>query len=179
MLRVEVLDPLSETGSNEASGDVLGDVDMGEPAVCSPLVVGASSRSRKGFLLLLGELKGLERPMVANFWPLSTSSVPLVVPALMNGLVKGLVPIGILSVKIVSFWTPAFPFCEKCVTLIGSCRLDWVAVELAGGRTTGCSGVDSVDSSSRLEGWLGGSSVSRSSRLEVGDSRLRVSLSPP
>lgn len=33
LLRVVVLDPLSDTGSSEASGDVLGDVDIGEPVL--------------------------------------------------------------------------------------------------------------------------------------------------
>ena len=183
-MRVEVLDPLSDTGSNDASGDVLGDVDIGDPAVCSPLepLVGASSRSRNGFLLLLGEVKGFDRPMVANFCPLSTSSVPLVWLALMKGLVNGLVTMGMLSVKIVSFWTPAFPFWEKWVTLIGSWRLEIGALEAVevGGRTVGWSGVDRVERSSRLEGWVeAGSSVSRSSRLEEGGWRFRVSLSPP
>ena len=72
LLRVEQ-EPLSETGSSEASGDVAGDVDMGEPAPMAPFVPPPivpslpSSRSRTGFLLRLGEVKGLERPIVANF----------------------------------------------------------------------------------------------------------------
>ena len=104
-----MLDPLSETGSSEASGDVLGDVDIGDPADLSAGADGCaavgSSRSRNGFLLLLGEVKGLERPMVANFWSSTVAafaSSSLAVGAPRKGLVKGLVEAW-LSVNRVSF----------------------------------------------------------------------------
>jgi len=67
---------LSEVGSNEASGELVGDpVDMGDTeagtgagATGTVGAVGASSLSKNGFLLLFGEEKGFVRPMVANFW---------------------------------------------------------------------------------------------------------------
>lgn len=118
LLRVDVLEPLSETGSKDASGEVPGEVDIGDPAVSS-VPADVSSRSRNGFLLLFGDVNGLERPMVANFWPLFMSSA--VVAVVMNGLVKGFVAgTEKESENKVSFWIPAKPFWEKWVTLTGS-----------------------------------------------------------
>jgi len=52
---------LGRTGSGPLSGDV----DIGStPSTPTPPI---SSLSRKGFLLLLGDVKGLDRPIVANF----------------------------------------------------------------------------------------------------------------
>merc|ERR1719309_1239571 len=104
-----------------------------------PLIT--SSLSKNGFLLLLGDVKGFDRPIVANFWPLLLlSSVPVarlllafvvwVVDAavLMNGFVNGfvvddLMPLPCvpkLSENNVSFCTPASSFWEKWVTLTGN-----------------------------------------------------------
>ena len=70
---MDVLESFSEFGSKEASGELLGEpVDIGEPGAGAGAVVaggGTSRRSRKGFLLLFGEEKGFDRPIVANFWP--------------------------------------------------------------------------------------------------------------
>ena len=86
LLRVEELESVSDVGSREASGELLGDpVDMGEGEAAGWLVVevveaaggrtggtmGATGASRNGFLLLLGEVKGLDLPMVANFGPVA------------------------------------------------------------------------------------------------------------
>ena len=74
-----MLESLSDVGSNDASGELLGDpVDIGEGeagagagalAVGTVGAVGASNRSRNGFLLLLGDEKGFVLPIVANFCP--------------------------------------------------------------------------------------------------------------
>ena len=75
MLRVEVLESLlSEVGSRDASGELLGEpVDMGEGEAGAGAgtvgAVGASSRSRNGFLLLFGDENGFVLPIVANFCP--------------------------------------------------------------------------------------------------------------
>lgn len=78
LLSVEVLESalLSEVGSSEASGELLGDpVDMGETEDAGTVGAGtvgaggASKRSKNGFLLLFGEENGLVRPIVANFCP--------------------------------------------------------------------------------------------------------------
>ena len=83
LLRVEELESVSEVGSREASGELLRDpVDMGEGEAAGWLgtaaggntggtmgATGTSRRSKNGFLLLLGELKGLDLPMVANLGP--------------------------------------------------------------------------------------------------------------
>ena len=81
LLSVEVLESLSDVGSKDASGELLGDpVDIGEGedgagAGVGMLedgtvgAVGASNRSKKGFLLLLGDENGLVLPIVANFCP--------------------------------------------------------------------------------------------------------------
>jgi len=107
LFNVEVLDPLSETGSSEASGDVLGDVDIGDPADLSVEPCTGSSRSRNGFLLLFGDVKGLDLPMVANLCSLARSSS--LAGWVMNGLVKGLIAAWV-SVNKVSFCTPVRPF---------------------------------------------------------------------
>ena len=58
----------STVGSMLAGGELVGEpVDIGESTVVE--VVGGTTGSRKGFFDLVGEEKGLERPMVANFWP--------------------------------------------------------------------------------------------------------------
>lgn len=68
---MDVLESFSEFGPREASGELLGEpVDIGEPGAGTGAVVGwggTSRRSRKGFLLLLGEENGFDRPIVANF----------------------------------------------------------------------------------------------------------------
>ena len=81
-----LLESLSEVGSSEASGELLGDpVDIGDGedgagalTPVTPLLplelgtvgaVGASSRSKNGFLLLFGEENGFVLPIVANFCP--------------------------------------------------------------------------------------------------------------
>lgn len=83
LLRVEELESVSEVGSREASGELLRDpVDMGEGEAAGWLgtaaggntggtmgATGTSRRSKNGFLLLLGELKGFDLPMVANLGP--------------------------------------------------------------------------------------------------------------
>ena len=83
LLRVEELESVSEVGSREASGELLRDpVDIGEGEAAGWLgaagggntggtmgATGTSRRSKNGFLLLLGELKGLDLPMVANLGP--------------------------------------------------------------------------------------------------------------
>jgi len=80
LLSVEVLESLSDVGSKDASGELLGDpVDMGEGddagAGAAELgTVGAagaepSRRSKNGFLLLLGDENGFVLPIVANFCP--------------------------------------------------------------------------------------------------------------
>ena len=176
LLRVEVLDPLSETGSSEASGDVPGDVDIGEPEVgCSPNTwLETSRRSRNGFLLLFEYENGLDRPMVANLWPLlSTFDV------LMKGLVKGLV-VGFImeraSENSVSFCNPANPFWEKWVMLTGR----WEGFSGADRFESGVSGEVSVEVGVRLDvkvrlftpdpraglGTMGVERAERSSRLE-------------
>ena len=86
LLRVEELESVSDVGSREASGELLGDpVDIGEGEAAGWLVgggveaaggrtggtMGATGASRNGFLLLLGEVKGLDLPMVANFGPVA------------------------------------------------------------------------------------------------------------
>lgn len=71
LFSADVLESVSEVGSNEASGELLGEpVDIGEPGAGAAVGAGGTSRrSRKGFLLLFGEENGLDLPMVANFWP--------------------------------------------------------------------------------------------------------------
>lgn len=75
LLRVDVLESLlSDVGSREASGELLGDpVDMGDGEAGAGAgtvgAAGASRRSRNGFLLLFGDENGFVRPIVANFWP--------------------------------------------------------------------------------------------------------------
>ena len=55
-------------GSRLVSGELLGEpVDMGE-STAGTLLDGTTG-SRNGFFDLVGDEKGLERPMVANFWP--------------------------------------------------------------------------------------------------------------
>ena len=190
LFNVEVLDPLSETGSSEASGDVLGDVDIGDPADLSVEPCTGSSRSRNGFLLLFGDVKGLDLPMVANLCSLARSSS--LAGWVMNGLVKGLIAAWV-SVNKVSFCTPVRPFWEKYVTLMGSCCCCCCEVEstrlvsgdtrgplVVGGAGVGARGVVRAESSWRLEGWVeAGSSESRSMRFGSEAARLRVSLSPP
>lgn len=70
LLSAGLLESVSELGSKEASGELLGElVDMGESgAGAAGGCGGTSRRSRNGFLLLFGDEKGLDRPMVANFW---------------------------------------------------------------------------------------------------------------
>ena len=118
---------------------------------------GASSRSRNGFLLLLGEVKGLDLPIVANFcvwlavsdcdWEVEGDVLVVVVGRVggatkfpMKGLVlliallavSGAVVVGgaetpelrKLSEKRVSLWSPAIPFSEKWVTLMGRDTLE-------------------------------------------------------
>lgn len=72
LFSADVLESVSEFGSKEASGELLGEpVDMGEPGAGAAVGGGGgtSRRSRKGFLLLFGEENGLDLPMVANFCP--------------------------------------------------------------------------------------------------------------
>ena len=173
LLRVEVLESLlSDVGSKDASGELLGEpVDIGDGEAGAGAgqlgtvgAVGASSRSRNGFLLLLGEEKGLVRPIVANFCPelkgLFSSCVWAAAGARSGAAalggelggtlgaatkfaVKGLVLAAVagpaagvstpavpaagcrkVSEKSVSRWSPASPFSEKCVTLMGSETLE-------------------------------------------------------
>ena len=173
LLRVEVLESLlSDVGSKDASGELLGEpVDIGDGEAGAGAgqlgtvgAVGASSRSRNGFLLLLGEEKGLVRPIVANFCPelkgLFSSCVWAAAGARSGAAalggelggtlgaatkfaVKGLVLAAVagaaagvstpavpaagcrkVSEKRVSRWSPASPFSEKCVTLMGSETLE-------------------------------------------------------
>ena len=177
LLRVEVLESLlSDVGSKDASGELLGEpVDIGDGEAGAGQLgtvgaVGASSRSRNGFLLLLGEEKGLVRPIVANFCPelkgLFSSCVWAAAGARSGAAalggelggtlgaatklaVKGLVLAAVagaaagvstpavpavpavpaagwrkVSEKSVSRWSPASPFSEKCVTLMGSETLE-------------------------------------------------------
>lgn len=52
------------------SGELLGvPVDMGESTVLVLLVNGGTTGSKKGFLDLVGDEKGFDRPIVANFCP--------------------------------------------------------------------------------------------------------------
>ena len=69
---------LSEVGSSDASGELLGDpVDIGDGEAGAGAgagagtvgAAGASRRSRNGFLLLFGDENGFVLPIVANFWP--------------------------------------------------------------------------------------------------------------
>lgn len=72
LFSADVLESVSEFGSKEASGELLGEpVDIGEPGAGAAVGSGGgtSKRSRNGFLLLLGEENGLDLPMVANFCP--------------------------------------------------------------------------------------------------------------
>jgi len=71
LFSADVLESVSEFGSKEASGELLGEpVDIGEPGTGAAVGGGGtSSWSRKGFLLLFGEENGLDLPIVANFWP--------------------------------------------------------------------------------------------------------------
>lgn len=52
-------------------------------------------------------------------------------------------------------------------------------LEVEPGRIRGARGSDRLERSSRLDGWDGMGSDSRSMRLELFVPRLRVSLSPP
>ena len=73
LFKVDELESVSDVGSKEASGELLREpVDIGEGDVAGWLggmvgATGASRRSRNGFLLLLGDVNGLDLPMVANF----------------------------------------------------------------------------------------------------------------
>ena len=73
LFKVDELESVSDVGSREASGELLREpVDIGEGDVAGWLggmvgATGASRRSRNGFLLLLGDVNGLDLPMVANF----------------------------------------------------------------------------------------------------------------
>lgn len=74
LFKVEELESVSEVGSREASGELLRDpVDIGEGDVAGWLTGrlggtgGATGASRNGFLLLFGDVNGLDLPMVANF----------------------------------------------------------------------------------------------------------------
>ena len=96
LLRVETLSGLG-AGSSDPSGEAVGEVDMGEPLDSAGLPLaggsGPSSLSRKGFLLLFGEVNGLERPIVANLWPLVKGFLGAVggeAEGRRKGLVKGL-----------------------------------------------------------------------------------------
>ena len=116
---------------------------------------GASSRSRNGFLLLLGEVKGLDLPIVANFcvwfavsdcdWEVEgevlvgvgvVGTVGGATKFPMKGFVLLIALLAVsgaaavvggaetpelrkLSEKRVSLWSPAIPFSEKWVTLMG------------------------------------------------------------
>ena len=61
------------TGSMLASGELVGEpvVDIGESVVVDVIVVviGGNTGSKNGFFDFVGEEKGLDRPIVANFWP--------------------------------------------------------------------------------------------------------------
>ena len=65
------------TGSMLASGELVGEpvVDIGESVVvdviggCIVVVIGGNTGSKNGFFDFVGEEKGLDRPIVANFWP--------------------------------------------------------------------------------------------------------------
>ena len=64
------------TGSMLASGEFVGEpvVDIGESVVdaiggCIVVVIGGTTGSKNGFFDFVGEEKGLDRPIVANFWP--------------------------------------------------------------------------------------------------------------
>ena len=91
------------TGSMLASGVFVGEpvVDIGESVVdvivgCV-VVVGGTTGSKNGFFDFVGEEKGLDRPIVANFWPanglfcwlLVFAWWPLVVEALVVEVVVG------------------------------------------------------------------------------------------
>ena len=73
LFKVDELESVSDVGSKEASGELLREpVDIGEGDVAGWLggmvgATGASRRSRNGFLLLFGDVNGLDLPMVANF----------------------------------------------------------------------------------------------------------------
>ena len=59
---------MTGAGSRLVSGELLGEpVDMGEATAGA--LAGGTTGSRKGFFDLVGDEKGLERSMVANFWP--------------------------------------------------------------------------------------------------------------
>ena len=64
------------TGSMLASGEFVGEpvVDIGESVVdviggCIVVGIGGTTGSKNGFFDFVGEEKGLDRPIVANFWP--------------------------------------------------------------------------------------------------------------
>ena len=64
------------TGSMLASAEFEGEpvVDIGESVVdviggCIVVVIGGTTGSKNGFFDFVGEEKGLDRPIVANFWP--------------------------------------------------------------------------------------------------------------
>ena len=50
-----------------------------------------SNLSKNGFLLLFGEVNGLDLPIVANFWPLLSPLVALFLLSSGELLIKGLV----------------------------------------------------------------------------------------
>jgi len=125
---------IKTVGSKEASGVVRGEL---EPVVDIGEAGGGIAGSRKGFFVFVGEdEKGLDLPIVANFWLEPNGFSPFVLAledetvdaigmedVLMKLLTKGLVELivvagcklggGEVSPKRVSFWTPAMPFWEK------------------------------------------------------------------
>jgi len=106
-------------GSRDPSGEALGEVDMGDPALDRG--DGSSSLSKNGFLLLSGFVKGLERPIVENVCSLFLVGME----ELRKGLVGARAALGLLlvlatasllllanvSVNRVSLCTPETPFC--------------------------------------------------------------------
>lgn len=91
-----------------------------------PLAVGVgivgmlSNLSRKGFLLLLGDVNGLDRPMVANFCPLLSALFLFLLFSSMEVLMKGFV------VEVVVDVTPPVPalVMEKGFVIEGGFSLD-------------------------------------------------------
>ena len=93
------------TGSMLASGEFVGEpvVDIGESVVdgCIAVVIGGTTGSKNGFFDFVGEEKGLDRPIVANFWPANGLFCWLVVfpawtwwPLVVEALVEVVVGVG-------------------------------------------------------------------------------------
>lgn len=77
-----------------------------------------SNLSRKGFLLLLGDVNGLDRPMVANFCPLLSALFLFLLFSSIEVLMKGFV------VVVVDVVTPPALVIEKGFVTEGAFNLD-------------------------------------------------------